>query len=55
MKKIKFKIDVNKLVQNREGKVHGEAVTRGTGEHTPKEYKKKNINRWKKEVKEYID
>lgn len=51
----KMRIDMTKLVLNRKGKVHGDAVTRGTGEHIPKEYKKKNLDRWKIDTKKYLD
>jgi hypothetical protein len=50
-----MRIDMTKLVLNRKGKVHGDAVTRGTGEHIPKEYKKKNLDRWKIDTKKYLD
>ena len=50
-----MRIDMTKLILKRKGKVHGEAVTRGTGEHIPQEYKRKNIDKWKHDIKKYLD
>jgi hypothetical protein len=54
MKKEIIKIDGLESFLHSADKLHGTEVSRGCGEHTPKQYKKKYKDKWKKETKEYI-
>ena len=52
---MKLVIDGNELQMNRKGKADGymPEVRRGVGVHIPKKRKKKETDKWKKDVKNY--